>query len=104
MSTTRKRVVGAVAIAALAVPAPALAQTDPVEPTYGRIGGVTEGNVEEGAGPAGTAGARAAAPEQPPQGGNLPFTGFDAGLAAGAGLLLVLLGVGMRFLARHRTA
>lgn len=104
MSTTRKRVAGAMAIAALAVPAPALAQTtDPVGPTYGRIGGVTESDV---AGGGGTAGARAAAPDQGEAGqrGSLPFTGFDVGLAAGAGLLLVLLGFGMRFLARQRTA
>ena len=105
MSTTRKWIVSAAAIAALAVPAPALAQTtgDPVGPTYGRIGGVTESDV---AGGGGAAGAQAGAPatQGPQQRGNLPFTGFDAGLAAGAGLLLVLLGFGMRFLARHRTA
>ncbi|MDP8944271.1 MAG: hypothetical protein M3N16_09165 [Actinomycetota bacterium] len=67
---------------------------------------MTENEVAGGGGGAGAAGARNVAPAQQAQDqGSLPFTGFDAGLAAGAGLLLLVLGFGMRFLARgHRTA
>jgi hypothetical protein len=36
-------------------------------------------------------------------GSQLPFTGLDVGLIAGAGALLVLLGVGMSRLTRART-
>lgn len=38
----------------------------------------------------------------PPVGDRLPFTGAEAGIAGGAGLLLLLIGLGMRRAAREQ--
>lgn len=100
MNVMNKRIAFVLAMVALAAPTSAYAASgDPVGPTYSKVGGVVENNVN-GADEPTAAGTQSVAASNSNDGGRLPFTGFDIGIAAGAGLLLLTLGLGMRFLAR----
>ena len=73
----------------LALGGTALAQDSPTQDAYGGVlGNEAEGTVtgEEVSTP----------PNNPPPGGSLPFTGFETGLVALAGIGLVGLGFAMR--------
>jgi hypothetical protein len=88
----------AVVAVALAVAAPAYAQSA-VSDTYAGRGGGIVGTVESGNGPT------ASTPQQvqatnPSGNGSLPFTGLDIGLLAIGGVALVGVGVGLRRFAR----
>jgi hypothetical protein len=85
----------AVAAIALAVAAPAYAQTA-VSDAYGGKGGGIVGTVNSGNGPS------ASGPQQvqASSGSSLPFTGLDVGLLALGGVALVGVGVGLRRFAR----
>jgi hypothetical protein len=83
----------AVVAVALAVAAPAYAQSA-VSDTYAGKGGGIVGTVNSGNGPS------ASAPQQVQVGGSLPFTGLDVGLLALGGVALVGVGVGLRRFAR----
>jgi hypothetical protein len=72
----------------LALGGTALAQDSPTQDAYGGVlGNEAEGNV--------TGEAVATPPNSPPS-GSLPFTGFETGLVALAGIGLVGLGFAMR--------
>jgi len=73
----------AAAVAALAWAATAVAANPGVSGYGGQSGGV-QSDVQSG--------------------GTLPFTGLDLGLILGGGILLVLVGIGLRRLGRHRPA
>jgi hypothetical protein len=88
----------AVVAVALAIAAPAYAQSA-VSDTYAGRGGGIVGTVNSGNGPS------APAPQQVQVAnsggsGSLPFTGLDVGLLALGGVALVGVGVGLRRFAR----
>jgi len=86
----------AVVAVALAVAAPAYAQSAVSDAYAGKGGGIV-GTVESGNGPS------ASAPQQVQNtsgNGSLPFTGLDIGLLALGGVALVGVGVGLRRFAR----
>jgi hypothetical protein len=92
----RLALVMAVVAIALAVAAPAYAQSA-VSDTYAGRGGGIVGTVEGGKGPT------ASTPQQvqaTSPSGSLPFTGLDIGLLALGGVALVGVGVGLRRFAR----
>lgn len=92
-------------VSILLLPSAALAQ-DSVVDGYNNGGGGTQGQAErgavkgEGAGGAGEAGA--AADLGTTEAGALPFTGLDIGFVAIGGLVLIVAGAGMAWLARPR--
>jgi len=93
-------VVLAVAMLVLAVPAQAFAQ-QVTEEAYSNS---SVDDVGTGGG-SGDPTAEAAAEEiSGDSGGSLPFTGFDAALIGGAGLGLLGLGFGLRYVTRPETA
>jgi hypothetical protein len=88
----------AVVAVALALAAPAFAQS-PTSDTYAGKGGGIVGTVNSGNGPS------ASAPQQVQVAssngsGSLPFTGLDIGLLALGGVALVGVGIGLRRFAR----
>lgn len=112
-----KRIALISALLALAIPAPAaFAQDAPnaLDDTYtsdqqilGEVGTVDTGNDDDEGGSAPSQGevtpaeeAPVAAPVELADSGNLPFTGFDAALIAGGGLLLLAGGFVLRRVAR----
>ena len=80
-------------VGALALPAAAQAQSS--GDGYGAVAGVESGTVQNGV---------AATPAQvaSTESGSLPFTGAEVGLTAGAGLLLVGAGFGLRRLQANK--
>ncbi len=73
----------------LALGGTALAQDSPTQDAYGGVlGNEAEGNV--------TGDEVSTPPNSPPPSGSLPFTGFETGLVALAGIGLVGLGFAMR--------
>ena len=85
-------VLSTLALSVAAVPAFAAATS---QEGYTTPAGVVQTDVASGNNGANTT--------QSTSGSQLPFTGLDVGLIAGAGALLVLLGVGMSRLTRTRT-
>ena len=93
----RRWTITAVTVAALVIPgASASGQSSSVD-TYGG-GGSIAAQVET-QGSAGSAGSGTADPPAP---GALPFSGFDAALALGGGVVLLGAGAGMAALSRRR--
>ena len=91
----------AVAMLVLAVPAQALAQQVTQEGySPSSVDDVGSGYFESGS----VEGASQKVAGDPTGGGSLPFTGFDAVLIAVAGVSLVGLGFGLRFVTRPETA
>jgi hypothetical protein len=86
-------VVSSLALSAAAVPAFAASTS---QEGYVQPAGVVQSDV------AGTNNGNDANTTRSTSGSQLPFTGLDVGLIAGAGALLVLLGVGMSRLTRAR--
>lgn len=86
MKPIRKHLVAAAAVAALAAPSSAFAQSSVLE-GYNDPAGDSSVSVED------SSSKRAG---DPGSGGQLPFTGLDLGLMALAGGALVTLGAGMR--------
>ena len=100
-------VLASVAMLAL-MSAPALA-ADATTQGYSKQGGVVQGQVESGQddndnAPGGGGNERAERPVRSGSDDSLPFTGLQLGLMIGAGAGLMLLGVGMRRMARQPSA
>ena len=108
MSSSRKVVPIALVGLAVAAPAPAFGQasTEGYNGTAGVVTDVQPGGVGgQTAGDGNVAGTAQASGERGAQGSaRLPFTGADLGLIAGAGALLLGLGVGMRRVIRRPNA
>ena len=113
---TKLYTVFAVFALSLALTAPAFAQS--TEEGYNPIGPSTLQEVDEGGnggttgnggGPAGTTASNNPAGDPPSEtrgtdGSTLPFTGLDVALLVGGGVLLLIMGVGMRRLTRAPSA
>ena len=88
------------AVLALALPASAFAQSSVEGYNDGnRVAGLEQGSGGGGGGGNDNAASKSSSPsgtERSEDGGNLPFTGADLGVIAGAGGLLLLLGFGLR--------
>jgi len=102
-SARLRRLVALAALSLTLFPAAAMAQS-PSDDGYETDGPTVQNQVESG-GPGagsepGTNPSASAAPDDDGEKAGLPFTGLDLGLLAGAGVLLVGLGAGMRVVLR----
>ena len=98
-----RRLVALAALSLTLLPATAVAQT-PSDDGYEADGPTVQNQIESGGAPVassepGSDPSASAGPDGGEKAG-LPFTGLDLGLLAGAGVLLVGLGAGMRLVLR----
>lgn len=93
------------------VGAPSALAQNATQEGYSEPGGVVQSQVDDGSSGGGGDGGNgtptqtaAQTPAQASSSGDLPFTGMDLGLVAGAGLLLLAAGFGIRRVTRSQVA
>jgi hypothetical protein len=110
MKTLRTTIAVFAAVSALALPASALASSGqegyagPNSVVAGIQGGGGGGPTSSAPAPAPVAESAAAPVSASEESGTLPFTGANLGILAGGGLLLLVLGFGLRKLTQQRPA